>query len=279
MDDLPWPPKRFRLSFLSDRFETRVAAQAEDELRSKMLRKAARAHGLPKAKMLALKLVQQSPGKVPRTMASSRYMRRHRIKIIGGLLPIAQRDRGNFKIFTLINPKWATSLSHLPNVQPRAVMSALRLQLIRLGSERADGWLFAAYHNEFNEAEQLFYGHVHGIAADGMADVIDKLRTRKCYRSARSTGNTSTVVDPVFMTRQPVKGIPYAISYVLKSYWPRHVDGLTGSRKTRLHEPHHSEVLLWMDRHKLRDITLLMKLKVGAHGIKRVKKRTPMKQA
>ncbi len=265
----------YRLSQLSDQFESVEFATEEDRKRAASLRNASRMFDLSGAEDLARLLDPDLSPQVPRTCASSRYMRRQRTRIIGSLLPVVEPDQATLKLFCVVNPRWAVPLTDLHTVSGKAVMTTLRQQLLRLGSSRADGYLFAAYHCEFNETDELFYGHVHGFSVGGMSAVVDKLRTRKCYRSSRSTGVDGAVVDPVWLTRRKITNLPHALSYVLKSYWPRYVEGPTGKRATRLREPHHSHALLWMDRHSLEDLTLLVKLKVGSRGI-RPTKRTSM---
>lgn len=277
IDQLPMPRARFRLDRQWSKFETAFDAREEDRVRAERLRRSARKFGpnrRQRAKRLAARLDPTLHPKTPKTLASSRYLRKQRIRVFGALWQLV--DHAELRSFTVIKRKWQVDASDLRRLDPKRVLSAFRSDLIRLGAAEADGWLFAAYHSEFHPASASFQGHIHGIATGALADLVDRLRHQPSYRSARTTGADSPVVDPVWISRQPLTDLPATLSYTLKSYWPEHEEGPGRGYDRRIREPEHSRVLLWLDRQSLTDITLLMRLSIGKEGLKVVKKRTRM---
>ena len=106
------------------------------------------------------------------------------------------------------------------------------------------------------------------------------------FRSTRPDGRKSgTVYQKVHFSRRPLRNVPYALSYRLQSYWSKTVTVNLGdnenprmvrqSRQGRIPEPYHSLSLLWLDRWRLQDLTLLVKLGVTTKGLVRSKRANP----
>ena len=89
---------------------------------------------------------------------------------------------------------------------------------------------------------------------------------------------------PVRRSRQPLTDLPRPFAYLWQGWWPAHRrgdgSGVEGSnqrhrRKRQIPEPFHSQSLLWLDRERIDDTTLLMGLYVGKQGlVVRTRKKT-----
>lgn len=270
--DLPWPTRRYRVDRQDPAFETEVAAGREDALRTRLLRSQASKHsgnwGV-QARQLADRLDPALNHDFPESPASSRYMRYHRICIIGGLLRlVSENDAGATVRFDIVKPSLARDLEGLLDESPRRAGQELRADLIRVGTRPENGFLFAGYHNESDPTTQLFQGHHHILATGGYVDLLNGLRGLKGYRP------TSSVRTPIRATHT-LTNPAHALTYLLKSYWPQRPSlplGANGSPKRprkgqRIDEPYHSQVLLWLDQWTLSDLTLLMGMRVGQQGL------------
>lgn len=253
-------------------FETRRASRAEDALRSRRLRSSAPSPLVDND--AASELANCLAGPISRCHgrpSSSRYMRQFRIRIIGHLWQLIEEERwqaDEVTTFTALPLGWEFTSETLYQADPRKLLDRLRGQLKRAGSADADGFLIASIHGEFEPEEQIYRLHVHGCAAGGMIGVLDKLRSLPAYRPRPS------VTVPMQIRRKPLKDIPYPLGYAFKSYWPCRRIGMVGREGLvkrqrghhRIPEPYHRQVLLWLDRWSVSDLTLLMHLCVGRDG-------------
>ena len=283
---LPNPPAGYRIDRLpagpegTAIFETRGASRDEDDLRARRLRSSAPSPLVNNdaAAELANCLagpISQCDGRPP----SSRYMRKFRIQIIGHLWRLIEDEgwqREGVTAFTVLPRGWEFTPETLHQADPRRLLDRLRGQLKRAGSGDADGFLIASIHGEFDPEEKIYRLHAHGFAAGGMIGVLDGLRTLPAYRPRPS------VTVPMQIRRKPLDNLPYPLGYPFKGYWPSRRIGPVGDTGTikrqrghhRIPEPYHSQVLLWLDRWSVADMTLLMNLRVGPAGLVASPKKT-----
>lgn len=278
--DLPLPRDRYRPDLAEPcersghRFETRPEAEAEDLVeRATSIRETCAGDGdLPfdrgEALDLARRLEESGRGiAVHHTMASKVYMGMMRVRICGALWELA--DRTNANTFTILLPDGLMDDHQLLTFDPEAEMQRLRSRLNRLDAKEADGYLFGAIHGEFNPLTNLFEVHIHGLARDGMLEVVDRLRTLPGYRSRKGPEERQKVK----VGRKPLDNLPYPITYILQSSWPTRCRGevngkiYAGEGRGRIPEPYHTALLLWLDRWSLPQITLMMGMRVGREGL------------
>jgi hypothetical protein len=118
--------------------------------------------------------------------------------------------------------------------------------------------------------------HWHGWAAGGMIDVVRRLRRQARYAStddARAR-DVDGVRNRIQVSSQPIGNPAYRLSYMLQSFWPGRPTGMLAETakgkggkfrvraKHRIPEPQHSQSLVWLDRWRIEDISLLMKVSV-----------------
>lgn len=288
--DLGLPPLRYRVDKGSaarrSAFETLRQSRAEDLVRARKLCKAASKY--PKqvnagaALALACKLERAAAGcGAADSIASSTHMRGQRVNVAGALWQLIRRAGAkNVRSFTIIPRTWEISADELGNEDPRKRMRTLLAALYKAGAKDADGWIIAFIHGEWDPVGTVYRLHVHGFAYGGMIDAIDRLRRMPNYRSRRrlKDGTLSPVYRRVRMSREMLKGVPYLVTYRLQSYWPAKAliiadDGsrVRARRKGRIAEPYHSQVLLWMDRWRVDDLTLMVGLRVTKGGLRQTK--------
>lgn len=267
-------------------FETRGRSQAEDLLRAKQLRKAVEKYpddvDRDRALSLARRLEDAGEGRdVPESLASSVYMREKRIEILGGIWQLVDGGPGRRVCsFTTIPRTWEFSAEQLTDVDPSQLLNALRTALYGKGAQKADGWIYAYLHGEWDPIGKVFRLHVHGLAYGEMVNVINRLRSLPNYKTRRylEDGTLSPVYRRIVMTRRKLENLPCPITYVMQSYWPSRAliisdDGkrIRARRKGRIGEPVHSQLLLWLDRWRTEDLTLMIGFRRTNDGLRQTK--------
>ena len=183
--------------------------------------------------------------------------------------------------FTIIPEQWECTPEELSNVDPRRLLANFRTDLYGKGTAKASGWLFAFIHGEFDPVARVFRLHVHGFATGGMLAVLDRLRKMDNYRSVRKLpdGEWNPVYRRVWIRRKPLINLPSPLTYLVQAFWPSRPIYISkeGKRrrvrdKQRMPEPYHSQVLLWLDRWRLADLTLMVGLRVTKSGLIRTKR-------
>lgn len=286
--DLCAPERKFKPSKWSKapgnagfQFETKRQTKTEDAKRAKLLVKASRLypaliHG-ERATELAARLTYQSRDDVPDSLASATYYRKCRNVIAGHLWQFVSGCQEHpIATATIIPESWEVSGEDLDRVDPSNFLASFRSTLNRCGAQNASGFLFACLHGEYEPNANVFRPHIHALVGGEMVGVLDRLRKRKGFRTQRLPHGAET--DPVFqrvwITREPLTNLPAPITYLMQSFWPaRAIYTAEGrptrqTRKRRIPEPYHSTYLLWADRWKIDDISLLMGLRVTKSGIK-----------
>ena len=286
---VPLPENRYRpdlISYSDERFqfETEQFSREEDARRVKMLRKSASQAKKPENRIAALELADRldyGDGDPPETLASHLYMRGHRIAIAGALWRLAERpDFGQVSIVGIAPRSLEIPGESLWQVDPRKAGATVRTDLYNCGAKTAGGYAAAFFDAEHEPMTDMFRFHFHGLAAGGMLDVIEGLRAAPKYRSIAVREGHRKRVPRIVVSRKPLENLPAPLTYLLKSFysskWEGQIDGerRRQNRKSRIKEPRHSQVLLWLDRWSLQDITLLLGLRVNADGFHLTKPKT-----
>lgn len=255
------------------RFESKAEAKAEDNSRVLSLLKASKLHrdalNVKAARKLAKRLNYEARGKSPpRSGASSLHMRTRRNAEFGHLWQLAEHDP-SVAVFTVIKRGLEFTFDELMQVSPRKLLKAFISDLNRVGAAKADGWLIVWLHGEFEIPTGIYRLHLHGLSSGGMTNVVSRLRQRANYRSTREKPRTDPVFQRIRIYRS-LKQLPYPLTYCCKSYWPLKVvvDTADGPKRTHGHkrilEPHHSQVLLFLDKWQPSDFAVLVHLQVKA---------------
>ena len=273
IEQMPLPDNQFRIDVQSADFESCFLAATEDQKRSKQARKMAKNRTGKRAvkyRELADILDPSFTPQTPITLASSRYMRDLRIKVIGAVLALAVSHPDlDICRFDIAKPRWAVPPRIFRKQSPVNMKGKLRADLLRsarkLGFNNVpeiQGYLIAFLHGEFTQFDNLpqcFHPHFHALACGDWIAVVDNMRRQPGYAPTDSTKT------PIRATRE-LHNLPYALSYLLKSYWPAKWKGSVSfvgrKRRTTKHrripEPHHSDLLLWLNKYEPSDLILKM---------------------
>lgn len=274
LGDLKNASKRFRPNTKRDRFETKARCIKEDLLRARHLRSLRNRSVLCELQKTKIKLLEQKllgQFKNDCCAASSVYMRKIRKRVIGNIAELLLNSAGVVaRIVTLVPPSWQIASGDLLMVDLPKLLQALRSDLNRAGATQARGWAALFLHGEFEPLEQIYQLHVHGVATGEMIKVIDGLRTRPKYAPQAAHPGQLAVARPVQVKQKEITNLRSTIGYQFKSYWNERRVGPVGagnnSKRTRdvrrIQEPHHSEVLLFLDRYRAEDLALMVGLRV-----------------
>jgi hypothetical protein len=206
-------------------------------------------------------------------------MREKRINTCGAIWKLTAESELKIRAFTLVPNDLQVATGDLRLVDPGSLSKALRACMYRFGAKTAAGLLIAFLEGEYDPATRRYQLHYHGIAAGGMIGVLRRMQQKSKYRSRRCTAQHQvSVFQQLQIKRRPLHHQPYGITYCLKPYWLARSSAvgeqgevgervLGKRRKTRIPEPQHTEVLLWQDRWRLRDITLMVHLSVTSQGL------------
>lgn len=178
--------------------------------------------------------------------------------------------------FTIIPRGWDFTPEQLMSVVPWMLLKAFLSDLYRKGAAGARGWLFAFIHGEFDPVAGVFRLHVHGACSSEMVLVLDRLRTMRKYKSARllPDGSWDPVYRRIWVRRKALHSLPDPITYIMQPFWPSRPIYIAADGKRRrvrqkraIREPQHSVMLLWLDRWQLKDLTLMVGLRVTRAGL------------
>ena len=221
MDLLP-PKRRYRVDLHSPGFETRTMAAAEDAVRAKQLRKWAKGRKGKRARRVRALADLLDPKLHPytlQTLASARYMREQRIRIIGAVWKLVDTDQtGETVRFDVIKPGLACRRKGFRRLSAAKLRNEFRADLKRAaaklhpgGAAKCEGFVYAALHGDYEVVNKPFQPHFHVVATGDWVAVIDKLRYMRGYTP------TKRVKRPI-RARRKLTDLAYALSYVLKSY-------------------------------------------------------------
>ena len=193
-------------------------------------------------------------GRAPHTLASSTHMRLVRHATIGAILR-AFEPYPELVTTTVLKDAWCVRPQELLALNPTRFKNQFLADLKRTGVADHPDPLVAFFHGEFEPTSGTIPLHVHLATTPGKAALL-----REGFR--RLGGYPLTATGSPAIRRSPVRDPARQLSYLLKSDWPqkagRVVDGkLKRDRDPhRIGEPYHSHVLLWLDRQRLRDLTI-----------------------
>lgn len=255
-------------------FESKAEARAEDLERAARIRTACWSTDAPfdrdAALALADNLERSGSGRAEYdSLASSVYMGMRRICIGGALWQLVD-EHPTWNTFTVRPRGWLFSAEELARLDPRDLIKRFRAVLDRQRKGDSLGFLTAALHGEFQASKGLYDVHIHGVAELRMLDVVHRLRDLPNYWCKRARGDRAA---RVVIGRQQLTNLPYPLIYPFQAFWPKRWRGLIngveyrGSTRGRIPEPYHTNLLLWLDRWSLTDITLLMGARVGKSGL------------
>lgn len=213
----------------------------------------------PRARSLVAKLAGSfvSATESP-TLASATHMRTVRQGFIhAAVAALEPLGWSNLRTFTLMNDRWVFTPEEFNHITATRIKRRLRTHLVRIGITADAGFLLAFIHGEFDPVSRLYTLHFHGITTAEIADLLQSLVGKWGYVPTR------TGASP--LRRDRINDPGRQLSYLLKSYWPSKGvrEMLNGSRKRdrkgrRIPEPYHTQYLLWMDRHRLSDLTVMI---------------------
>jgi hypothetical protein len=244
-------------------FERKIHAREEDRFRALLVASMAESDLIDscRARSLARRLIRAAHGgPLPGSLASATNMRQLRINLTGALHDL--HDRYPLQTFTLIPHGWSIPAAELDSFDPIKRLAALRSLLNRAGAGDAQGFLIGFLHGELEPESQVYQLHLHGAVHGEMVDVLDNLR--------EGLNRSDEIMRRLRISRQRLCHLPHPLTYVLQSYWPCRRIGPVGEegeinrnrQKQRIPEPFHTQYLLWLDRHRLGDLNLMIGLSV-----------------
>lgn len=279
---LPMPHSRFDLA-RTPGFETEEAVTEEDRYRAGQLKKRAARLPPPQARALegVANAIDPSVTRCPTTPASSRYMRRERIRVLGAVWAIVYESTTSssndvpFATFTVIPEGLSVPLGQLATFCPTLLKKAFRQHLIRSAARlgvTVEGQLFAALHGAYDPTTRSYPLHFHGCAAGVMVSIIAGLRDLRRYRPAQPHDGRDAAITPVRIARGPLSNMPEPLTYIMKRFWPLRetyldADALRKARKgpvRRIRGEAEIEYLQFLHKWRIEDTTLIM----GMHATK-----------
>lgn len=285
IDDIPPSRRQYRVSMFPE-FETSDVCRAEDDKRRNWMLFAHRRFPevIDEAAAMNFFVDFQEAAidhNMPISLASREYMRRLRDLVCSDIWrmidgygdKLIEKSVGSF---TIVPRTWEIKAGELADVDPRLLIKALRTALYERGAAEKNGWIIAFIHGEYDPVAKVYRIHVHGLAMGEMIQAVDGLRNLPNYQTQKlvEDGKPNPVYRRVRINRKPLTNLPDPITYLLQSFWPSRAvvisdDGkrIRARQKSRIPEPYHSEVLLWLHRWRLADLTLMIGLRAGVNGL------------
>ena len=271
ISSLPKPPAKYRIGKLEKGvvgFETKLEAKNEDAKRIK--RCEGTGAGVLGAPRLARRLREKKA-----SLASARHLRTERDRVLSNVWQVVdQTGYTNASTVTAIPRGWLIPAGQLHKVDPRRLIHQLRAHFYRYGAKAGEGFLIGFLHGEYDPATDKIQIHFHAVVSGRMRSVLDRSRAGWSYRHLDEFGRRLPVKG-VRRSLLPLSNMPRPITYLLKSYWPSKWTGKTGSgdrikqgRPSRIPDPRHTEVLVWLDRWSLEDIKLTIGVRASSRGFR-----------
>ena len=272
-----WPDELQGIGYGKGQFEKIAKANNERLYRTGSL---ARAKNLPAATIKQARKLSKRIGSSTQSCASLAcpvYFRGLRIAEVRQMWLLCDQAADEVSFVTVIPKDWEIPDDQLHSVDPRELLNRLRAVLYRCGAADAPGWIRFVIHGEHDPTTGTYQFHVHGLATEGMIKVVDALRKLPNFRSCRRAWEKGKrhVYQRVRRTRKALTDLPDPLTYIVQSFWPRrcsysngHGDRARQTKKRRLLEPHHTLMLLWLDRWTLEDLTLSIGLRQTKSGLK-----------
>lgn len=192
------------------------------------------------------------------TLASALAMRGMRIAVVGALIRFFEAGADeDLRTFTILNSNWVLTPEELNQTSARKIKRQVISHLNRAGVTALAGPFIAFLHGEFEPVSGKYVLHLHGITTKAKADALRQLLVHAGWGYVKSASGA----DPI--KRRKLSSRVAQFSYLLKSYWPqrgiRLIDGAykRDRKGQRLKGTFHTQLLLWLDRQTLHDITIL----------------------
>lgn len=263
--DLTLPDHQFRPDKCpTSGFERLDAALAEGRIRAEMLRKYAAcpisSRKRRAAQQLAKALLDDS---ATPSLASAVYIRDFRVRVTGHLWRICELESHAPSTFTVWGRGMEIAGKGLSKLDPNAFARAFRADLYRGGAKGSGGYIFAFLDAEFNPAEDVWKFHWHGLADGELKGVLDQLRNSRKYGRPKD----------IRISRKPLTNLPEPLTYLIKPFWGSRWHGLIGEKicrqrwRSRIAEPRHSELLLWLNQWSPADLSVLVGFEVVGHHL------------
>lgn len=238
-------------------FETEYAMCLEDAERARLLTEEGRAA----ANDLIRRLEQPI---APVSMASGRNMREERLEFSAKVLEALENwPADSIRFFTALPPSGEVSARKLLKQEPAHHIERFRQQVNRAGKGNETGFLAAILEAELEPNSGVLRFHLHGVATGSYIERLERVRALPAY-AARDY-----VKKPLQLNRLKADDDEHrakAVSYLLKNHWKQRRIGPVGKdcvvKRERI--PHrleggcHTDMLLWLDRHSVADISLFM---------------------
>lgn len=278
---LALPPEDFRPDLAelhhdgTARFETEEEKRVEDGLRIRLISRALQdgqlnyeERKMAKKLLYRLKRELEHPGSTD-SLASSMRAREYRLRAIGWLRHIAYLESckagGGWSTFHILPPDWVFASDELWDVDPKKLTERIR-RLFNAGGQMPTGWLFAGIHGEFVPGLDVFRLHLHGAASNSMLERLDHLRDKRPFR----LNGGGQAAAPIQITRKKIEDPLRALNYCLQLWWPLKSswdeetnEASRSHDRRRIPDPHHTRMLIWLDRQSLPDLTLRIGLRVS----------------
>lgn len=161
-------------------------------------------------------------------------------------------------VVTVVYSGWRYTPEELDKTSAEKIKGQFTSHLNRTGVSKVAGSLFAVLHGEFEPTSGIYQLHYHVVTTAPKAAFLKIALTTG---SVRGYTRTATGADPVRCSK--VGSRRYQFSYLCKAFWPsRPVLMIDGKPKRvrsprRVPEPFGTQVLLWLDRQCLSDLTVM----------------------
>ncbi|QGP79581.1 hypothetical protein [Sphingobium sp. CAP-1] len=282
--DAPHPISQYRIDSEQAQYETEHYADKEDRKRAKAVRRTAR-----KARKSANENAADRLGHLleyavrgegpPNSLASYGHVQEARGRIIPDIWRlhdkyVAEHGPGSVRTATVARQSWEISPSELSGFPPSRVLNRLRADLYRCGAAQASGAAIVGIHGEYEPRTGILRIHVHMILFGDMVEPVRRLRDLAGYRPlVRSHYDVEKRTPAIRISDKPLTNLPAPLSYILQPFWPSRWEGVIDGKwkrqgqKARIQGSAHTRVLLWLDRWELKDIVLLMGIRMGKYGL------------
>lgn len=211
---LPWrvaAPAKF-----PKKFEKPDKVEAEDRRRINILRRMDK----PRLTVLADRLdALDFHANEPTTMASSRFMRLGRIRVIEGAAGLLEPKltTGGLYFVTIVPPAWFVPEEELDECDPRAMLRQLRAHLLRAGIGDTFGLIIghleAAYCRQKSTNRLGFAFHVHLVCDDNAEVVIRRMG------AVRSFAPSTDVRQPMRIEALRDDDLRSVLGYCFMAFW------------------------------------------------------------
>lgn len=282
VDDLPMPPSEYRPDKAGEcsRFESPDFCRNEDIKRIHMLRNFDCGYDnevdWEDVEKLADFLDNETLDEP--SLASSRSMRDHRIRLGGAIWKLEQEGSSMAHTCTVIPETWTFTPDQLLAIDPRKLIRRMRtaLDFADMNVEHSGGWLIGSIHGEYDPNADLFRLHMHFVLSHEYVEAFENLPDYPNYRTRCESENKllNPVRRRVQISRKPLTNLPEPLTYIAQSYWPSRPvimleDGSVKRLRTkaRIREPDHSIVLVWLHQWRLADLTLMRGLRATKFGL------------